>query len=96
MAPAELARKLVTEHLLAAPPDLPEDPTLTLFAQWDTDDEQMPPEEVTEAQRDYAEFTRLMKAFPMKKRINVICYIISPIYRESQEHNVVDTLSGGQ
>jgi hypothetical protein len=62
LAPTELARKLVTEHLPAATPDLPEDPTLALFAQWDADDAQMTPEEVTEAQRDYAEFTRRMNA----------------------------------
>jgi hypothetical protein len=43
-------------------PDIPEDPTLALFAQWDADDAQMTPEEVTEAQRDYAEFTRQMNA----------------------------------
>ena len=62
MAPTELARKLVTEHLPAATSDLPEDPTLALFAQWDADDVQMTPEEVTEAQREYAEFTHRMNA----------------------------------
>ena len=62
MAPTELARKLVTEHLPAATPAIPEDPTLALFAQWDADDAQMPPEEVAEAQRDYAEFTSWMNA----------------------------------
>jgi hypothetical protein len=45
MAPVELARKLVTEHLPAATPDIPEDPTLALFTQWDADDAQMTPEE---------------------------------------------------
>jgi hypothetical protein len=60
--PTELARKLVTEHLPAVTPDIPEDPTLALFAQWDADDAQMTPEEVTEAQRDYTEFTRRMNA----------------------------------
>jgi hypothetical protein len=62
MAPAELARKLVTEHLPAVTPDHPEDPTLALFARWDADDAHMTPEEVAEAQRDYAEFTRRMNA----------------------------------
>ena len=62
LAPTELARKLVMEHLPAATPDIPEDPTLALFAQWDADDAQMTPEEVAEAQRDYTEFTRRMNA----------------------------------
>jgi hypothetical protein len=62
MAPAELARKLVTEHLPAVTPDHPEDPTLALFARWDADDAHMTPEEVAEAQRDYGEFTRRMNA----------------------------------
>lgn len=62
LAPTELARKLVTEHLPLVAPPLPEDPTLALFAQWETDDAHMTPEEVAEAQRDYAEFTRRMNA----------------------------------
>jgi hypothetical protein len=62
LAPAELARKLVTEHLPTVTPDIPEDPTLALFAQWDTEDAQMTPEEVAETLRDYAEFTRRMNA----------------------------------
>jgi hypothetical protein len=62
LAPAELARKLVTEHLLTVTSDLPTDPTLALFAQWDADDAQMTPEEVTEARRDYDEFIRRMHA----------------------------------
>jgi len=52
----------VTEHLPPVTPDIPEDPTLALFAQWDTEDAQMTPEEATEAQRDYDEFTRWMNA----------------------------------
>jgi hypothetical protein len=60
LAPAELARKLVTEHLPAVTRDLPADPTLALFAQWDAEDAQMTPEEVTEAQRDADEFIRRM------------------------------------
>jgi hypothetical protein len=62
MAPTELARKLLTEHLPAVTSDSPEDPTLALFAQWDADDAQMTPEEVIEAQRDYDEFTCRMNA----------------------------------
>jgi hypothetical protein len=62
LAPAELARKLVTEHLPAVTRDLPADPTLALFAQWDAEDAQMTPEEVTEAQRDADEFFRRMNA----------------------------------
>jgi hypothetical protein len=62
MTPAELARHLVAAHLPAITADRPEDPTLALFAHWDADDAQMTPEEVTEAQRDYAEFTCRMNA----------------------------------
>jgi hypothetical protein len=62
LAPSELARKWVTEHLPPVTPDIPGDPTLALFAQWDTEDTQMTPEEATEAQRDYDEFTRWMNA----------------------------------
>jgi hypothetical protein len=49
-----------TEHLPAVTRDLPADPTLALFAQWDAEDAQMTPEEVTEAQRDADEFFRRM------------------------------------
>jgi len=62
MEPAELARKLVTEHLPSVTPDTPEDPTLVLFAQWDADDAQMTPEDIAEAQRDYDAFTQRMNA----------------------------------
>jgi hypothetical protein len=60
MAPTELARQLVTAHLPIVTAGGPEDPTLALFAQWDADDAQMTPEEVTEAQRDHNEFIRRM------------------------------------
>ena len=60
LAPAELARRLVTAHLPPATPDTPEEPTLALFAQWDADDAQMTPEDIAEAQRDYDVFTRQM------------------------------------
>jgi hypothetical protein len=60
--PAELARQLVTTHLPPATPATPEDPTLALFAQWDADDAQMTPEDIAEAQRDYAVFTQQMNA----------------------------------
>ncbi len=62
LAPAELARQLVTAHLPAVPSSHLEDPTLALFAQWDADDAHMTPEEVAAAQRDYEEFTRRMNA----------------------------------
>jgi hypothetical protein len=62
LAPAALARKLVTEHLPLFTPDTPEDSTLALFAQWDTDDAQMTPEDIAAAQRDYEAFTQRMNA----------------------------------
>ena len=62
LEPAELARKLVAEHLPLVTPVIPEDPTLALFAQWDTDDAQMTPEDIAEAQRDYDAFTQRINA----------------------------------
>jgi hypothetical protein len=63
VAPAELARKLVTEHLPALSKGGEEqDPTLALFAQWDKEDAQMTPEEVEEARRDFEEFKRNINA----------------------------------
>ena len=55
LAPAEAARKLVTEHLPPAP-EGEEDPTLALFAQWDAEDRQMTPEEAAEEQRVWERF----------------------------------------
>ena len=62
LAPAALAWKLITEHLPPVTPATPEDPTLALFAQWDADDEQMIPEDIAEARRDYDAFTQRMNA----------------------------------
>jgi hypothetical protein len=62
LAPAALARQLVTEHLPPLTPDTPEDPTLALFAQWDADDAQMTPEDIAAAHRDYDTFTQRMNA----------------------------------
>jgi hypothetical protein len=57
--PAELARRLVSEHL---PPPAEgkagEDPTLALFAQWKRDDARMTPEEIEEEQRLWEQFVR--------------------------------------
>ncbi len=58
MGAATLAKRIVTEHLPPAPPAVEEDPTLALFAQWDREDAQMTPEELTAAQEDFAEFKR--------------------------------------
>lgn len=59
VAPAELARELVTSHLPPAPAepgDEPEDPTLALFAQWEKEDAQMTPEEVERERRLWEQF----------------------------------------
>jgi hypothetical protein len=63
LRPAELARKLVIEHLPPATP-IPEeaDPTLVLFAQWDREDAEMTPEEVEAAGREFEEFKRNINA----------------------------------
>lgn len=49
MAPEELARKLLTDHLppLAAESQ-PEDPTLALFRQWEQEDTARTPEEAAQ------------------------------------------------
>ena len=44
------------------PSDIPEDPTLAHFVQWDVDDAQMIPEDIAEAQRDFETFTQQMNA----------------------------------
>lgn len=57
LKPAELARKLVTEHLPSVLQEEEEtDPTLALFAQWDKEDAKMTPEELEEERRDFEEF----------------------------------------
>ena len=58
VAPAELARELVTNHLppVPEPSDQPEDPTLALFAQWQKEDAQMTPEEIERERRLWEQF----------------------------------------
>jgi len=54
MQPAELARKLVTDHL--SQPGKGSDPTLALFAQWESEDVQMTPEEIDQERRLWEKF----------------------------------------
>jgi ribosome-binding protein aMBF1 (putative translation factor) len=54
MQPAELARKLVTDHL--PQPAKGNDPTLALFAQWESEDARMTPEEMDQEQRLWEKF----------------------------------------
>jgi len=57
LAPAELARRLVVEHLPSVSENAEEeDPTLALFAQWEKEDAQMTPADVEEAQREFEKF----------------------------------------
>ncbi|MBV9849323.1 MAG: hypothetical protein JO250_06520 [Armatimonadetes bacterium] len=69
---AALAKKLVTEHLPPAPPATEEDPTLALFAEWDREDEQMTPEELAAAQKDFAEFKHNINAERVRAGARVI------------------------
>lgn len=57
LAPAELAKKLLTNQLpgLAAK-GAEVDPTLALFARWEREDAGMTPEEVAEEERQWKEF----------------------------------------
>src|SRR5438445_491108 len=61
--PAELARRLVVEHLpsIMGSGD-EEDPTLALFAQWEAEDAQMTPAEIEEARREFEEFNQSVNA----------------------------------
>jgi hypothetical protein len=60
---AELARKLVVEHLPTVTQDGEvTDPTLALFARWDREDAQMTPEEIEEARREFEEFKQNINA----------------------------------
>lgn len=61
LAPAELARRLVLEHLPTRP-TTEEDPTLALFAQWEREDAQMTPEEIEVKQRQFEEFKQNINA----------------------------------
>jgi hypothetical protein len=55
--PGELARRLLTRSLLAEPKtEREEDPTLTLFARWDSEDATMTREEVEAEDRRWEEF----------------------------------------
>jgi len=54
--PAEVVKKLVSEHLPDTLSDEEQDPTLALFAEWDKEDQKMTPEEVAEENRTWEEF----------------------------------------
>jgi hypothetical protein len=62
LAPAELARRLVVEHLQSVPDSREDDPTLALFAQWEEEDAQMTPEEIKQARREFEEFKQGINA----------------------------------
>src|SRR5437016_14666341 len=63
LAPAELARRLVVEHLPSVTENSEEeDPTLALFAQWEKEDAQMTPAEIEEARREFEEFKQGINA----------------------------------
>ena len=54
--PAEVVKKLVTEHLPLAPHKEEQDPTLALFSQWDDEDGNMTLAEIAEENRTWEEF----------------------------------------
>jgi hypothetical protein len=63
LAPAELARRLVVEHLPSvAENSAEEEPTLALFAQWEKEDAQMAPAEIEESRREFEEFKQGINA----------------------------------
>ena len=60
--PAELVRKLMTEHLPSTAPDEETDPTLALFAQWGEEDARKTPEEIAAEERMWEEFEKGINA----------------------------------
>ena len=57
MAPEELARKLLTDHLPPQPAEpQPEDPTLALFRQWAEEDAKRTPEEAAQENELWEQF----------------------------------------
>ena len=54
MAPALLAKQVLTQHL--RPKRSTEDPMLALFAQWESEDSAMTTEEIAEENRTWVEF----------------------------------------
>lgn len=56
LAPAEVVKKLVTDHLIPVPPEEEPDPTLALFAQWNEEDRSMTPAEIAEENQTWEEF----------------------------------------
>ena len=61
LAPADLVRKLVVEHLPVVPADsMPEDATLALFARWEAEDGTDDSDEIETRTREWEELkTRL-------------------------------------
>lgn len=63
LQPAELAAKLVTDHLPELAPEPKDlDPTLALFAQWEKEDASMTPEEIEQERRLWEEFEKDINA----------------------------------
>jgi hypothetical protein len=57
MAPAELARKVLTDHLPPLPAEPhPEDPTLALFRQWEAEGTARTPEEAARENELWEQF----------------------------------------
>ena len=56
LEPADLAQKLITEHLSESHPEAEPDPTLVLFEQWKQEDAQKTPEEVEQECRLWETF----------------------------------------
>jgi hypothetical protein len=54
--PAEVVKKLVAEHLPATLQDEEQDPMLSLFAQWDKEDQSLVSAEIAEENRTWEEF----------------------------------------
>lgn len=56
--PTVFAQQLVAEHLPLTPVHEDEDPTLALFARWEQEDREKPPEEVAAEDRLWEEFEK--------------------------------------
>ncbi|MCC6442324.1 MAG: hypothetical protein IT210_02585 [Armatimonadetes bacterium] len=62
IAPAEYARRLLTERLPPLPSGEFEDPTLALFAQWEREDASMTPQDMEEERQAFEAFKQGINA----------------------------------
>jgi hypothetical protein len=74
VSPEELASRLVHEHLpLRSSGSAMQDPSLALFAHWDTEDCHMTAAEVQQARAEFEEFKQNISAERRQSGTRIIC-----------------------